>query len=157
MTSGFETDVTHSSEQQTLFLQNMLKNTSQSPLVGTALSGAITSTTAQGYLPLYRGSATASLAPSMLNHAIAECDSQIPYEFLKDNGLTSLTPIDALAENRPPHTGRSQAQIQITSDASGAQGYMRYVTQKDDMNKKNITQAPNAETSATGTSRRSEW
>ncbi|KAG9245542.1 hypothetical protein BJ878DRAFT_574796 [Calycina marina] len=50
------------SDQQSLLLQNMLRNTAMAALAATAPSLKVQSTTAQGYLPAYRGSAAASLS-----------------------------------------------------------------------------------------------
>ncbi|KHJ30613.1 hypothetical protein EV44_g1948 [Erysiphe necator] len=62
----------HSANQQTLFLQNLLKrNTHILPLLGSALSAAINSENARGYLPQYRGSAIASFFPMKLPNNIS--------------------------------------------------------------------------------------
>jgi hypothetical protein len=125
-----------------------MKSASQSPMVGPALSGAITSATARGYLPLYRGSAVASLAPAMLNHANPDRDSQRCLETMKDAGniLNSLTSaVDILSENRPPHLERPQLQAFQGCEDLGAQEYMRYLAQKDDKNKKILRDSLNSE------------
>jgi len=125
-----------SSEQQTLFLQNMLKNATQTPMVGTALSGTISSATAQGYLPQYRGSAAASLAPAMLNHVTVDRDpegSQAAAEIIKEpiGGLSILPAQVILPENRPLNTDRIQALSSLGGDTMRAENYMRYLAQKD--------------------------
>lgn len=129
-------------------------------MVGTALSGEITSATAQGYLPLYRGSAAASLAPAMLNNAVADRDSQHCQpcaDTTKEsrNGLVAFTSADVMSENRPLYLERTHTSI--GSEESGAQGYMRYLTQKDDKNKKMIDQVLDPEISVAGQGPRPQW
>ena len=76
----------------------MLKSTVQTPLVGTAVSGSVSPAVAQGYLPQYRGSAVASLAPAMLN-----VDNSPPkLKVAKDSGYGSFSFITetVLSENQ---------------------------------------------------------
>lgn len=142
---------------QHVFLQNMLKNVSQS---GPVLSGSITPTIAQGFLPQYRGSAAASLTPTMMNNTVADRDlsySQSGSESVNDMGKATVAFMhtDVLAENRPPQMSRRSYQVTGGSEDSGAQEYMRHIAQKDDKNKKMIDQS--AEQSPAPLSQRSGW
>ena len=126
----------------------MLKNATQTPMVGTALSGTVSSATAQGYLPQYRGSAAASLAPAMLNHATVDRDSEglrAASEITKESiGGLSIVPTQIiLPENRPLNTDRIQALSTLGGDTMRAENYMRYLAQKD-------RKASGAELPATG-------
>jgi len=136
-----------SPDQQTLFLQNMLKNTTQTGMVGSVVSGAISSATAQGYLPQFHGSAAASLAPAMLNLRVLERENE--RMVAKDGGPSPLVVSSFLPENLPFSKDRVQRQNPTTPDFLGAEDYMRYVTQKDGVDKKAAEPGLNAVASAT--------
>ncbi|KAE9380250.1 hypothetical protein N431DRAFT_323499 [Stipitochalara longipes BDJ] len=143
-------------EQQTLFLQNMLKNTTQTHMASPALSGAISSATAQGYLPQYRGSAAASLAPAMANYSTSERDSERPTtksEATYDTviGGASILAANFLPENRPLNVNRLQRPTPPPVETMGAEEYMRYLTQKDEADKKLFEKHYNADGSQSGT------
>ena len=128
---------TNSSEQQTIFLQNMLRNATQSPMVGSALSGRVSSATAQGYLPQYRGSAAASLAPAMLNHASADHDidhKQASSDITKEPATGIVNSQFMLSENRPFVNERMHSVSSVGGDSMRAESYMRYLAQKDKRN-----------------------
>lgn len=114
-------------DQQSKFLQNMLKT--QLSMTSEALTGVVTSTTAQGNLPQYRGSAAASLAPAMLNVLAYQRD--VDYPTLKSEtsteGLAVLSPMvvsSTMAENRPLHGYSS------STGGFGAEDYMRHLTRE---------------------------
>jgi hypothetical protein len=156
------TDLFNSVEQQTLFLQNMLRNTTQTQMVGPALSGTISSATAQGYLPQYRGSAAASLAPAMANLPAGERDterSMAKPELTYDSavGAAPLNAAKFLPENHPLTINRLQWPTPPPTDSMGAEEYMRYLSQKDEMDKKGPAKKWNAEESGTGPISGSEW
>ncbi len=108
-------------------------------MVGTALSGTVSSATAQGYLPQYRGSAAASLAPAMTNVTASERDAdQSPAKAQTSKGNSiSFTAVNSLPENRPL-LDCPQGAITQSTDNMGAEGYMRFLTEKDEKNKKII-------------------
>ncbi|PMD35247.1 hypothetical protein L207DRAFT_109635 [Hyaloscypha variabilis F] len=128
-------------EQQTLFLQNMLKNSTQTHMASPALSGAVSSATAQGYLPQYRGSAAASLAPAMVNYSTSERDSErsmAKSELTYDNAIggASILAANFLPENRPLNVNRLQRPTPPPVETMGAEEYMRYLTERDEADKK---------------------
>lgn len=88
----------------------MLRNVTQAPIVGTPVSGTVSSATAQGYLPQYRGSAAASLAPVEVGKATTTNASSTTFNY----------------ENRP----LSQQRHSRVVDTMTAENYLRYVTQK---------------------------
>ena len=74
---------------------------------GTALPGAVSPTTATGFLPHYSGHAAASLGPAISNAAgttarLASGPDSKVHEL--DSGA-SKGPADKLGENRPPREG----------------------------------------------------
>ena len=141
----------------------MLRKTTQSPMIGTTLSGTVSSATAQGYLPQYRGSAAASLAPTVLNIPSAERDSErstTKVDTAKDTlfGLTSFTAANFLPENRPLSRDRTQRPIAASADALDAEGYLRTVGRMgDDNNIEDVEQGWSGKTSGSGPVMSSEW
>jgi hypothetical protein len=156
------TDDFNSVEQQTLFLQNMLKNTDQTQMTSPALSGAISSATAQGYLPQYRGSAAASLAPAIVNFTTGERDGErtMAKADVTHDSATGVAPGHAanfLPENRPLSGNRLQRPTPSPTENMGAEEYMRYLTQKDELDKKLLEKQWNADESGTGPISGSDW
>ena len=149
--------ILHSAEQQTLFLQNMLRNTTQTTMAAPALSGAVSSATARGYLPQYRGSAAASLAPAMLTNPASGRDTEPPSA--KPDGpkeyngsIAPLVAANFLPENRP--LNRDQIS---RPETMGADAYMRYITRKADDDPKVVDQGWNSNTTGTGPVMGSNW
>ncbi|KAF8862169.1 hypothetical protein BDZ45DRAFT_799288 [Acephala macrosclerotiorum] len=145
---------TKKAEQQTLFLQGILKN--DAPMVGSALSGTISSATAQGYLPPYRGSAAASFTPTVMN-------SQNPglgadNMGAKHGGKLFTGPAPAMAflsENVPFNSERYPRSI---IPPQNAEAYMRYLAlKKNEDNKQVGEQGWNANTTGTGSVNGSNW
>jgi hypothetical protein len=117
-----------------VFLQNMLKNTAQLGVSAPALR-TVSSATAQGYLPQYRGSAAASLAPAMLNISNHERggglnSSKTEQQLHSPDSIVPLSAPSPLSENRPLNRGRSPQPIQSMNDGLDAEGYLRHLTQK---------------------------
>jgi hypothetical protein len=132
-------------------------------MIGTTLSGTVSSATAQGYLPQYRGSAAASLAPTVLNIPSAERDSErstAKVDTAKDSlfGLTPFTAANFLLENRPLSRDRTQRPIAASVDALDAEGYLRTVGRMgDDNNKDDVEQGWSGKASGSGPVMSSEW
>jgi hypothetical protein len=152
---------TFSSEQQTVFLQNMLKRTAQAGMAAPALR-TVFSATAQGYLPQYYGSAAASLAPALFSiptparggvHPSPKTEQSIPTV----DGTIPINAANFLAENQPLNRNGCLRPIQTVSDALDGEGYMRYLSQKADEDKRIIDQGWNASTTATGPVMSSDW
>jgi len=122
----------------------MLKNTALAIMSAPApaLSGMVSSTTAQGYLPIYRGSAAASLSPTN-----------------GSDGALSHISVNLLPENRPltledqPHVSKKKN----SPETMGAEAYMRYLSNKADSDQKIIESGWNANTDATGPVMGSDW
>ncbi|KAI1000391.1 hypothetical protein K3495_g7804 [Podosphaera aphanis] len=116
-----------SADQQTLFLQNMLKNPPLAPLMGSALSGAITSTPAWGYLPQYQGSAVASLAPSKLSSHVTKmstCETEDTGNIKYDkHSLPNLSPTNAskITTENIPFTPTEAGEFVSCSDGLGVE------------------------------------
>jgi hypothetical protein len=145
-------------EQQNMFLHSMLRNPAQSTMAAPALSGTVSSATAQGYLPQYRGAAAASLAPTVFNISIAESEGERPaIKTDQPSGVAPLVAANFLPENRPLNRDRSPRPIRPSPDTMGAEGYMRYLSHKADEDKKIIEQGWNANTTATGPVMGSDW
>ncbi len=108
------------------------------PVVGSALSGTVSAATAQGYLPQYRGSAAASLAPADNGNTSAS------------NGASS-TVANFQSENRPINQDKHQRNSRLI-EPMGAEGYLRYVSAKDisQEDRKILEQGWNPNTTATG-------
>ncbi|KAL2069633.1 hypothetical protein VTL71DRAFT_14312 [Oculimacula yallundae] len=125
-------------DEQTMFLQKMLKNEGRA---GTALSGTISSTTAQGCLPQYRGTAAASLAPA----------EYVPYK------AAPSTATNSQAENRPVDQDKYDRHSNPASDTMSATEYLRYVSAKAyETEKSIIDRGWNANTTAFGPVRAGE-
>lgn len=127
----------YSVEQQTQFLQNMLRSTAQTTLAAPALSGTVSSTTAQGYLPQYRGTAAASLAPAMLNLPTSDIEAERLTSKGKSSGHPnkSFAPLIAsnfLPENRPLNRDRVPRAIHPLLESMNAETYMRSISRKVD-------------------------
>jgi len=140
----------------------MLKNSTQSQMTGPALSGTISSATAQGYLPQYRGSAAASLAPAMVNLPVGERESErstAKPELAHDSaaGVGSFNAATFLPENRPMARNRLQRPTPAPAESMGAEEYMRYLSQKDEIDKKGLEKKWNTEDSGTGPVSGSDW
>lgn len=108
----------------------MLK--SRPSMTGTALLGVVTSATAQGNLPQYRGTAAASLAPAMLNGPSTE--REVDYPTLKTDttkeAIVTVSPMvvsSFMSENRPLRAYGS-------TEALGAEGNMLYLTREHQEN-----------------------
>jgi len=111
-----------------------------------ALSGMVSSTTAQGYLPVYRGSAVASLAPGFIEQKLSTA------------GTAPLIAANFLPENRPLHLDdRARVPIKTSPETMGAEGYMRYLTNKAENDQKIIESGWNSNTNATGPVMGSDW
>jgi hypothetical protein len=128
-------------------------------MVAPALSGAVSSATAQGYLPLYRGAAAASLAPAALGGTagIERDRERLTMKVDQANGTVPLVVSSFLAENRPLNGDRSPRLTRPSPDTMGAEGYMRYLSQKADEDQKIIEQGWNSNTTATGPVMGSDW
>lgn len=144
-----------------MFLQSMLRNTPRSAMAAPALR-TVSSATAQGCLPQYRGSAAASLVPAMLSHYSPGRDGE--YGSLKveqpghsGDGTTAVPGSDFLTENRPLHWDQSPHTIRSSSNTPGAEEYMRYLAQKADQDKRAIKHGWNAFTTTTGTITGPNW
>ncbi|EPE25631.1 hypothetical protein GLAREA_01543 [Glarea lozoyensis ATCC 20868] len=134
------------------FLQNMLKTPGQASkaMTGFAVSGTISSATAAGYLPQYRGSAVASLAPTISN-VVAQRDVeglQNKPQILREHSTSS----SFSTENRP--FNQSVAHDNLNHSA---EGYLRSLARKADDDKKTAEQGWNANSSGLGTGMASNW
>lgn len=132
----------------------MLKNTAQ---VAQAVSGTVSSTTAQGYLPQYHGSAAASLAPAITNIATSDRESERITNKTQSTGVAPLIAANFLPENRPLNRDRTPRPIRPSPETMGAGAYMRYVAQKAEADKKVIEQGWNANTTGMGPVMGSDW
>jgi hypothetical protein len=140
-------------EQQNLFLHNMLRNTAQVTMAAPALSGAVSSATAQGYLPQYRGAAAASLAPAALNMATtANAKTSQP----NSPGFAPQVSANFLPENRSLNRNQSPLLTRPPPKNMTAEEYARYVVEKDE-DQKIIEAGWNAKTTATGPVMGSDW
>ncbi|CZS92754.1 uncharacterized protein RAG0_03271 [Rhynchosporium agropyri] len=121
-----------SSDEQTMFLQKMLRNEGRA---STPSSGTISSATAQGYLPQYRGSAAASLAPA----------EYVPYK------SASSTATSSQSDNRPLGQGKNDRHGNPAPDSMSATEYLRYVSAKAyETEKSTIDRGWNPNTTAFG-------
>ena len=154
-----KTDHFPSAEQQTLFLQNMLRNTAMVTMAAPALSGTVSSATAHGYLPQYRGSAAASLAPAMLLNPASASASDSEHLIAKRDGRKeyndSVAPFVA-ARFLPENYALNRDEI-TRSETMGAEAYMRYITRKADDDPKIVNQGWNSNTTGTGPIMGSNW
>jgi hypothetical protein len=142
-------------ESQTQFLQNILKK--EAPMVGSALSGTVSSATAQGYLPPYFGSAAASLTPSAMNKQYLDTDGE--HTGTKRDPSKNVTSLSGMAtsflpENRPFNSERYHRAI---SPATTAEGYMRYLSDKDEKDKQIVESGWNANTTGIGPVSGPDW
>jgi hypothetical protein len=140
----------------------MLKNTTQTQIVGLALSGTISSATAQGYLPQYRGSAAASLAPAMVNLPAGDRDDErsLAKPELTHDSAVSFAPANAanfLPENRPLTRNRLHRPTPPPAESRGAEGYMRYLSQKNEIDKKGPEKKWNTDEPGTGPVSGPDW
>lgn len=119
-------------------------------MVGSALSGTISSATAQGYLPPYRGSAAASFTPTIMN-------SQNPglgadNMGARHGGKLFIDPTSAMAssflsENVPFNLERCPRSI---IPPQNAEAYMRYLAGLKDEDSRQVgEQGCNANASGT--------
>jgi hypothetical protein len=142
-----------SADYQREFLQNMLKTPGQTTksMTGFPVSGTISSATAAGYLPQYRGSAVASLAPTISN-VVAQRELEgilAKPHMLRENSISSTFS----AENRPLNHS-----VGAESPNTGAEGYLRSLSRKADGDrKKTIVQGWNSNASGLGTSMTADW
>jgi hypothetical protein len=130
----------------------MLKTPGQATksMTGFAVSGTISSATAAGYLPQYRGSAAASLAPTISN-VVAQRDMEgiIAKPQLLRESSTSSTFSE---ENRPFNYS-----VDSESLSTGAEGYLRSLARRVDDDKKIIEKSWNSNSSGLGTGLALDW
>ena len=95
-----------------------------------ALLGGVTSATAKGYLPQYRGSAAASLSPAILNVAGLDRGQDSSTSKIDSPKVAngSSFGVRALSENRP--LSRAIPIVRPPPDSMDAEDYMRYLSQK---------------------------
>jgi hypothetical protein len=141
-----------SADGQREFLQNMLKTPGQPTklMTGFAVSGTVSSATAAGFLPQYRGSAAASLAPTISN-VVAQRDIEGAFtkpRTLRENSATSTL----IGENRPLHP---TAGPEDTSN--GAASYLRSIVRKTDDDKMMIEQGWDKSAIGLGPGMTSDW
>lgn len=122
----------------------------------------VSSATAQGYLPQYRGSAAASLAPAMLSMPSSERDAEHrspkpEHQSRSVDGIVPAAEPSLLGENRPLNRDQSPRPIPPNSDTLDAEGYMRYLSQKADENKRITDNGWNANTSGSRHVTGSDW
>lgn len=127
---------------------------------GPALSGGVSSAIAHGYLPHYRGTAAAALSPALLNVAGIERDldhDTMKTESPKDvNGASPHNnAANNLSENRP--LSRAIPIVRPAPETMDAEGYMRYLTQKADDDKKVSELGWNPNTTGKGPIMGSDW
>jgi hypothetical protein len=130
----------------------MLKTPGQASkaMTGFAVSGTISSATAAGYLPQYRGSAVASLAPTISN-VVAQRDIeglQTKPQILREHSTSS----SFSTENRPLNHSGAHDNLN-----NSAEGYLRSLARKADDDKKIAEQGWNANSSGLGTGMTSNW
>jgi hypothetical protein len=115
--------------------------------ISSPLSGTVTSTNAQGILPQYRGSAVASLTPSMAHAPVPHIVSQIP--------PSKLTHSDSVGsfrlENHPP----SRANSSVEQDPFTAADLLRKITSQDLEHQ--AAEGWNINTTGTGPISGSDW
>jgi len=155
----------------TVVLQHMRRTSASASSAAPAVSGAISSATAQGYLPSHRGSAAASLAPTMFNTLTTmerqdgsglttidqiKINSQGNFE-VSTEGAAPLIAANFLPENRPLDRDRPRRAVRATVETLGAEGYLRYLTQKAEEDKKIVEEGWNSNTTGTGPVMGSDW
>lgn len=140
----------------------LFRNAAQTQM-GAPVSGTISSATAQGYLPPYRGSAAASLAPTMANVPTFARDGSDRYMSKGEMsyGSVGVSPLNAasfLPENLPLIGNRLRRPTPPPADSMGAERYMRYLTQKDVAEQRGAAEKNlNSNTSGTGPASGSGW
>ena len=149
----------------------MLRNAAAT-IASPDLSGAVSSSTAQGCLPQYRGTAAASLAPAMFTTTTLEGEDEsagMKVDQLKVStdgngnlkasmeGVVPLIAANFLPENRPLNRDRPRRPIRASVETMGAEGYMRYLSQKAEDDKKILEQGWNSNTTGTGPVMSSDW
>ena len=136
-----------------------------------AVSGSISSATAQGYLPSHRGSAAASLAPTIFNTLTMlerkDESGTLTIDHIKINadgkfevsteGVAPLIAANFLPENRPLDRDRPRRPVHASVETLGAEGYLRYLTQKAEGDKKIAEEGWNSNTTGTGPVMGSDW
>lgn len=125
-------------------------------MVGSALSGTISSATAQGYLPPYRGSAAASLNPAAMNLQHRGSDGEgVGLKANKQfSGHSSTMASSYLPENRPFNAGRF---LRAVPPTTSAEGYMGFTATKEEEDK-TVTEAGwNPNTTSRGPITGSDW
>lgn len=122
-----------------------------------ALLGGITSATAQGYLPQYRGSAAASLSPAILNVAGVDRDQDHSTSKIESPRVAngSFAGVNVLSENRP--LSRAIPIVRLPGEIMDAEGYMRYLAQKAEDDKQVKQHGWNTNTTGTGPVMGSDW
>ena len=98
---------------------------------GPALSGRVSSATAHGYLPQYRGSANSSLSPAIQNGAAGEHD--VTYQASKVAiHHEPIGPVSYNVAKGPENLPLSRAIpiVRPSIDSLDAEGYMRYLQTK---------------------------
>jgi hypothetical protein len=149
----------------------MLRNTAAAAMSAPAVSGTVSSATAQGYLPSLRGSAAASLAPAMLNtlttmeredqtglmkidHIKISADGNFE---VSTEGVAPLIAKNFSPENRPLDRDRPHRPVRASVETLGAEGYLRYLTEKAEADKKIVEDGWNSNTTGTGPVMGSDW
>lgn len=112
---------------------------------------------AQGYLPQYRGSAAASLAPAVINTSAVDRERDIKTAKESINGVMPLKAANFTPENRPINRDRSPRAILLSPESLGAEGYMRYITARAGDDKKIVESGWNSNTAGTGPVMGSDW
>ncbi|RFU34541.1 hypothetical protein B7463_g1778, partial [Scytalidium lignicola] len=122
-----------STEKQNLFLQTMLRHTAGIQMSAPAVSGAVSPTTAQGFLPLYCDSATASCSPAMTDVPTTTNDSL--QETFRHEGFT---PAYKALENMSLKYSTSARATRPSVDNVAAEPLLRYLVQKAEEDQKTI-------------------
>ena len=146
----------------------MLRNTAATTMAAPA---AVSSATAQGYLPSHRGSAAASLAPAMfdimttlergdesgilkVDHIKVNADGNFE---VSTEGVAPLIAANFLPEDRPLDRDRPRRPVRASVETLGAEGYLRYLTKKAQDDKKIVEEGWNSNTTGTGPVMGSDW
>ncbi len=149
----------------------MLRNTAAVTMAAPAAPGAISSATAKGYLPSLRGTATASLVPAILNplttmereyeNGVVKTDiikiSADGNLEVSTEGMAPLIAANFLPEDRPINRDRPRRPVRASVDSLGAEGYLRYITQKAEDDKRIVEEGWNSKTTGTGPVMGSDW
>ncbi|KAH8601441.1 hypothetical protein B0O99DRAFT_589482 [Bisporella sp. PMI_857] len=155
---GVDRGPASSVDQKSLLLQNLLRKTSVAAskdliaAAGPALSGMISPTIAQGYLPAYRGSAAASLISGSFDQRI---NSTV--------GTASLAVANFLPENCRLHNDdRLRGSTKTSAGLLNAEEYIRSLASRTVLDKPNDNQKIsdarwNTDTKAMGPVMGSDW